>query len=473
MTKSNQESYEAFIEKYSQAEKKAHAKRTKVNSRISMLIDKGSKLFEFSSLAGLELYPGIKDSGIVTGIGIVNKKPCIIIANNPEVKAGCYSPITIKKTIRALKIAKKQKLPCLFLVDSGGAYLPMQAELFANEDGFGRIFYHQSKLQAAGIAQYSAILGSCTAGGAYVPILGNACVMVKEKSSLFLAGPPLVKAALGADVDAQELGGSIMHCHKSGVVEQEVETEQQAIQWLREMIERVPYNKQFKFSKQSIEVTQYIEQDTRFLPDIKKIIHEIIDHNSIQEFQPKYGITLITTWAKIDGRNLGIIANNGILTTEAIKKSINFISECNAINIPILFLHNTHGMMVGMEAEESSIAKYGAKLIQTISNCKVRKITIMIGNSYGAGNYAMAGRAFETDFIFQWPNNKTGVMGPNQQAQVLASIGKKADIDTSTHCAIYNSIRLNDDGIIHPNETRNTLAFLLNLPQQETTDAYI
>lgn len=463
----------SFIEhstNYQNVYKKCNSSRTIANQRLQQVIDKDSEFFELSSIAGFDLYPGIIDSGIITGIGKVNGRDCMLLVNNPEQKAGCYLPITIKKTIRALEIALKQKLPCLHIVDSGGAYLPKQAEIFAGDDGFGRIFYMQAQLQRAKIPQFAAILGSCTAGGAYIPVMADACTMVQQHASLFLAGPPLVAAATGEQLTKQELGGSKIHCYKSGVVHHESASEAEALKWLRNNIARVKVQTmQFDFQKpkQQEDITCYIEHDPRHLPDINGIIANLVDNSEFDEFQAGIAKTIRTGWSKIKGHNIAIIANDGVLTADAMAKANSFIELAEAINVPLLFLHNTHGMLVGAQAEASGIARYGARLIQKVATTNLKKYTIMIGCSYGAGNYAMCGRAFNADFLFQWPNNKIAVMGAIQQEYVMQSIGKNLKVDATSHTAIYNSARLHDDGIIEPNNTRNMLAYLLSLTHRE------
>lgn len=460
-----------YFKQYTKLKQANQANSEIVRTRISKLLDTEAGFIELSEFAGIDLYPGIQNSGIITGIGFVANKPCVIIANNPEIKAGCYFPITIKKTIRALEIALKQQLPCIHLVDSGGAYIPMQQEIFANADGFGKIFNLQAKLKHRGIAQYAAIFGSCTAGGAYIPVMADACIMLKDKASLFLAGPPLVEAATGEKLSAQELGGSKIHCYKSGVVDAEAKDENTAIQWLQNSISRIKFtaNKIKHSNKNHTDPACYLESDSRYLPDINGIISTILDTPDFDEFQKNHAQTIRVGWGKIYGSDVAIIANDGILTSEAMQKTKNFIDVNNQLMQPILFIHNTHGMLVGSQAERSGIANYGAELIYAVSNTKSRKYTIMIGNSYGAGNYAMCGRAFEPDFLFQWPNNKTAVMGAKQQEFVLKYLGKDIKINSENHDAFYHSKLLNDDGIILPKDTRRLLGTLINLDRQELT----
>lgn len=463
----NIEKYAPYMQKLNKIGSEIINNSTKARARLNALIDPNSYFFELSQMAGYQLYDGIHDAGIITGIGLVDNKPCMILINNSENKAGCYTPITIKKTIRALEIAIKQKLPCLHLVDSGGAYLPMQADLFANADGFGRIFYLQAQLTKHKIPQYAAILGSCTAGGAYIPVMTDACTMVKNKASLFLAGPPLVEAATGEKLTAQALGGSSVHCYQSKVVHHESESETAAINWLRQAITRTKHAKiqgnSYQQPKTKNNLTGFIEADSRHLPDIQGIIENLVDGSKFTEFQGNQGSSLRTGYAKIHGKDIALIANDGILTTESMIKAKKFIELAEISNTPLVILHNTHGMLVGSAAEKSGIATAGANLIRLIAMTDLKKYTIMLGNSYGAGNYAMAGRAFEPDFLLQWPNNKIAVMGAKQQEFVLNKLGKDMKIDASTHTAFVNSAKLHDDGIIDPNQTRKILGFLLNI----------
>lgn len=462
----NSKHFKHYTNLYNEAIENCNSNRTIANKRLNKILDKDSYFLELSNLAGYEIYDDLIDSGIITGIGLVSEKPCMILINNPEQKAGCYLPITIKKTIRALEIALKQKLPCIHIVDSAGAYLPLQTELFANSDGFGKIFFQQSQLKKLNIPQFAAILGSCTAGGAYIPVMADSCTMIKNKASLFLAGPPLVEIATGEKLTAQELGGSRVHCYASGVVDHESTTEQEAISWLRQSISRlgIKYKKpNYLDSNIQDDITAYINHDPRHLPDINGIISSLIDNSEFDEFQVNLGKNIRTGWGKIHGHQVAIIANDGVLTSDAMYKANKFIEISEACRTPLVFLHNTHGMLVGAHSEKSGIATHGARLIQKVANTELRKYTIMIGNSYGAGNYAMCGRAFSPDFLFQWPNNKTAVMGAIQQEFVMRNLGKELDIDNKHHGAIYHSARLNDDGIIEPNKTREILGFLLGL----------
>ena len=460
----NAENYKQHNQKMLELEN-MYPKNAKVNERLKMLIDPNSFFLELSRHAGHELYdfptPG---AGILTGIGQVAGRACMILINNPELKAGCYYPATIEKTIRALKIAQSYRLPCLHLVDSGGAFLPMQADLFASENGFGSIFYEQAKLSALGILQYAVILRPCTAGGAYIPVMADSCAMVKDQAALFLAGPALVNAATGEKLDTQSLGGSKVHCHQSGVVQQEVMSEIEAINWLRSKISLIKDKHIIeKVSETDLDITKFIPSDPRFLPDINGILSALLDSSEFDEYQASIASNIRVGFGSINSHNVGIVANDGIMDSSSMIKANNFLIECNNIGLPVIFLHNTHGMMVGSHAEKSGIARHGANLIKTITNLRVKKITIMIGNSYGAGNYAMSGRAFRPDFLFQWPNNKIAIMGPSQQEFVLRSLDKESKVDTYSHSAIYHSARLRDDGIIMPNDTRKILSFILNI----------
>lgn len=473
-----------------------------LRDRIQLLLDPGADFLELSMLAGFELYEDdIPAAGIVCGIGKINQVECMIIANDATVKGGTYYPITVKKHLRAQAIAQENHLPCIYLVDSGGAYLPMQDEVFPDADDFGRIFYNQARMSAQGIPQIAAVLGSCTAGGAYVPAMADECVMVREQATIFLAGPPLVKAATGEVVSAQALGGAEVHCRVSGVADYYANNDEHAIKIVRQIIANLNYQKKTPvviheshpplFDAE--ELYGIIPSDSRYPFDVREIIARIVDGSEFDEFKSLYGKTLVCGFARLNGIPLGIIANNGILFSESALKGTHFIELCCQRNIPLLFLQNITGFMVGSKFEAEGIAKHGAKLVSAVACANVPKVTIIIGGSYGAGNYAMCGRAYTPRFLWMWPNAKIAVMGGEQAANVLAQVTREkkerqkkpwtkeeedalkspilAQYAKQSHC-YYSSARLWDDGVIDPLDTRRilTLSFsaALNPPIQPT-----
>lgn len=454
--------------------------------RLATLIDHSKDFLELSQFAGYELYKEeIACAGIITGIGTVNGIECVIIINDPTVKGGSYFPITIKKHLRAQEIALENNLPCIYLVDSGGAYLPMQDEVFPDKEHFGRIFYNQAQMSAKNIPQIAVVLGSCTAGGAYIPAMADQTIMVKQQSSIFLGGPPLVKAATGEVVSQEELGGADVHCRFSGVADYLADSDIHALEITRDIVKNLNLKQQlhpskFKEPKLAAEdIYGIIPTDSRKSYDIREIIHRIIDDSNFQEFKKLFGKTLVCGFAHIHGHPVGIIANNGILFSESAQKGAHFIELCCQRKIPLVFLQNITGFMVGKKYEESGIAKHGAKMVNAVSCANVPKFTIIVGGSFGAGNYAMAGRAFGARFLWMWPNAKISVMGGEQAANVLATVTKdkkarnnepwsKMDeaklkkpilqqYTTQSH-AYYASARLWDDGIIDPLDTRKVLA---------------
>lgn len=481
-----------------------HRKHGKLlpRERIQQLIDKESTFFELSRLAGFKLYDDdLPAGGIITGIGKIHGIDCMIVANDATVKGGTYYPITVKKHLRAQKIAEQNHLPCIYLVDSGGAYLPMQDEVFPDEQHFGRIFYHQANLSAKGIPQIAVVMGSCTAGGAYIPAMADQSIMVKEQATIFLAGPPLVKAATGEVVSAESLGGADVHCRLSGVADYYAEDDADALMQTRKLIANLNHQRNSqvvmqtprapRFSRE--EIYGLIPHDARYPMDVREIILRLVDHSDFDEFKALYGKTLLCGFSHIEGIPVGIIANNGILFSEAALKGAHFIELCTQRNIPLLFLQNITGFMVGSKVESEGIAKNGAKLVTAVACAKVPKVTVIIGGSYGAGNYAMAGRAYEPRFLWMWPNARIAVMGGEQAANVLAQVTREkkqrlgeawSDEDENRlkapildkyakeASAYYASARLWDDGIIDPQDTRQVVArsfeIALNAPIEPT-----
>lgn len=473
-----------------------HSARGKllVRERIEALKDPGTEFFEFSQLAALEVYDeDVPAAGIITGVARVSDIDCVIIANDATVKGGTYYPLTVKKHLRAQEIAAQSRMPCIYLVDSGGANLPRQDEVFPDRDHFGRIFYQQANMSAQGIPQISVVMGSCTAGGAYVPAMSDECIMVRNQATIFLAGPPLVKAATGEVVAAEELGGADLHCRKSGVADYLADDDRHALQIAREVVAHC--NSQSRQPPQSAEdklspayaageLYGIIPANLSESYDVREVIARVTDRSEFDEFKALYGKTLVCGFAHIAGRQVGIVANNGILFSESALKGAHFIQLCAQRQLPLVFLQNIVGFMVGRAFEESGIAKNGAKMVMAVACARVPKITVIIGSSYGAGNYAMCGRAYNPDFLFMWPNARIAVMGAEQAASVMAAIKreqleknnqrlseqeeaelKQPIIDTYIHqsSAYYASARLWDDGVIDPVATRDVLARSLEI----------
>jgi 3-methylcrotonyl-CoA carboxylase beta subunit len=470
--------------------------------RIELLLDPGSEFLELSALAGFELYDDtIPAGGIITGVGQVMGSFCMIIANDATVKGGTYYPITVKKHLRAQKIAEQNQLPCLYLVDSGGAFLPKQDDVFPDENHFGRIFYNQAMMSARGIPQIAVVMGSCTAGGAYIPAMADESIMVKEEATIFLAGPPLVKAATGEIVTAEALGGADVHCRTSGVADHYVQNDTHALSETRRIVSNLnrltSASIVMRESKEPIypahELYGIIPSDPRYPFDVREIICRITDDSLFDEFKALYGKTIVCGFSHITGIPVGIIANNGILFSESALKATHFIQICTQRKIPLVFLQNITGFMVGSKLEAEGIAKHGAKLVTAVACAQVPKITVIIGSSYGAGNYAMCGRAYEPRFLYMWPNAHIGVMGGEQAASVLADVTRekkkrqneswtaeeeknfKAPLleqYTQQSSAYYSSARLWDDGVIDPIDTRKVIAIslsiALNAPIQST-----
>lgn len=460
--------------------------------RIQLLLDSGSDFLELSALAGYELYDDdIPSGGIITGIGRIHNIECMLIVNDATVKGGTYYPITIKKHLRAQKIAQENHLPCIYLVDSGGAFLPKQDEVFPDVDHFGRIFFNQANMSAMGIPQIAAVMGSCTAGGAYVPAMADESIMVANQATIFLAGPPLVKAATGEVVTAEALGGADVHCRISGVADHYANNDEHALKIVRTIVSNLNYEKKITLAlrepKEPLfdpqELYGIIPADPRYPFDIREVILRIVDGSQFDEFKSQYGKTLVCGFAHLYGMPIGIIANNGILFSESALKGTHFIELCCQRGIPLVFLQNITGFMVGSKSESEGIAKHGAKLVSAVACAKVPKLTVIIGGSYGAGNYAMCGRAYDPQFLWMWPNAKISVMGGEQAANVLAQVtrekkerlGKQwtqeeddalkapilAQYAKQSH-AYYSSARGWDDGIIDPVDTRKTLGLSLS-----------
>ena len=454
--------------------------------RISEVCDPGAPFLETSALAADGLYGGgARSAGIVTGIGLVHGKECMFVANDATVKGGSYYPMTVKKHIRAQEIAEENNLPCIYLVDSGGAFLPMQDEVFPDKFHFGRIFRNQAILSSKGIPQVAAVLGSCTAGGAYIPAMSDESIIVKGNGTIFLAGPPLVKAATGEEVSAQDLGGAEVHTSLSGVADHYAEDEEEALRTVRNIVENLNVSPKQRLDTSSPEPPAHdvedlmgiIPTDNRTPYDVREVISRIVDGSKFHEFKKRYGNTLVCGFARIHGYPVGIVANNGILFSESSMKGAHFVELCGQRGVPLVFLQNISGFMVGREAESGGIAKDGAKLVTAVSCVPVPKFTVIIGGSHGAGNYGMCGRAYDPRFLFMWPNARISVMGGEQAAEVLSTVGNadpdeirsKYEMESSPY---YSTARLWDDGVIDPRDTRDVLGLSisasLNAPMPET-----
>ncbi len=463
-----------------------------VRDRVDRLIDPGSPFLEIAPLAAWELYgDDTPSAGIVTGIGRVSGVECLIVANDATVKGGTYYPMTVKKHLRAQQIALENNLPCIYLVDSGGAFLPMQDEVFPDADDFGRIFYNQAVMSAAGIPQISAVMGSCTAGGAYVPAMSDEAVIVKGTGTIFLGGPPLVKAATGEEVSAEDLGGAYVHTHISGVADHFAEDDDHALEIVRGIVETLNHSAKPRPPLRAEEPLYPAEELYGILPatfretyDAREVIARVVDGSRFREFKANYGTTLVTGFAAVEGYPVGIIANNGVLFSESALKGAHFIELCTARNIPLLFLQNVTGFMVGREYEAGGIAKDGAKMVHAVANAAVPKLTVIIGGSFGAGNYGMCGRAYNPRFLWMYPNSRISVMGGEQAANVLLTVKRdqlarrgEPDMTPDEQEAFkapildkyeregspyYSTARLWDDGILDPPETRRVLGLALS-----------
>jgi len=457
-----------------------HRERGKLTARerIERLVDGASAFLELSPLAACDLYDGqAPGAGIITGIGAIHGTPCVIVANDATVKGGTYFPITVKKHLRAQEIALENGLPCIYLVDSGGAYLPLQADVFPDRDHFGRIFYNQARMSATGIPQIAAVMGSCTAGGAYVPAMSDESVIVRGTGTIFLGGPPLVKAATGEDVDPQELGGAEVHARSSGVVDHEAADDEHALRIVREIVSHLnrPTERAWQIAEPvepAIDpATLYgvIPRDLSQVADVREVIGRVVDGSSLHEFKQRYGETLVCGFARIHGHPVAIVANNGILFSESALKGAHFIELATERGVPLVFLQNITGFMVGREYEAGGIAKDGAKLVTAVACANVPKFTVIIGGSFGAGNYAMCGRAYGPRQLWMWPNARISVMGGRQAATVLTAVGGDPEQEAATieryereGSPYHSTARLWDDGVIDPLDTRKVLALGLD-----------
>jgi acetyl-CoA carboxylase carboxyltransferase component len=463
-----------------------------VRERVDRLLDRGSPFLELSALAACEMYDNdAPAAGIVTGIGRVSGRDVIIVANDATVKGGTYYPITVKKHVRAQEIALANRLPCLYLVDSGGAFLPLQADVFPDRDHFGRIFFNQARMSAERIPQIAVVMGSCTAGGAYVPAMSDETIIVQGTGTIFLGGPPLVKAATGEEVTAEELGGADVHTRVSGVADYFAENDDHALQLCRTIVSTLHTTKRLPDDLTESEEPRYdaadiygiVQMDRRKAYDVHEIVARLVDGSRFDEFKERYGTTLVTGFARLHGFLVGIVANNGVLFSESALKGTHFIELCNLRGIPIVFLQNITGFIVGRQYERAGIAKDGAKLVHAVANSVVPKFTVVIGGSFGAGNYGMCGRAFDPRLLWMWPNARISVMGGEQAAGVLTSIkrdqlardGRKLSdedeeairrpiLDKYEHegSPYYSTARLWDDGILDPADTRQALALGLS-----------
>lgn len=477
-------------------------KKLFVRDRIAKLCDVDSPFLEISDLCAHNVYDDyVPCAGVVAGIGQVSGKLCMIVANDATVKGGTYYPLTVKKHLRAQEIALQNKLPCLYLVDSGGAFLPKQAEVFPDKEHFGRIFYNQAHMSALGIPQISAVMGSCTAGGAYVPAMSDQSIIVNKTGTIFLGGPPLVKAATGEDVTADYLGGADVHTRLSGVADHFAENDEHAICILRDIVANLGYKTSaktnFKPTKDPLypaeELLGVWPSDLRRQTDVREVLARIVDESRFLEFKERYGTTLVTAFAHIEGMACGIVANNGVLFSESALKAAHFIEICTKEKIPLLFLQNVTGFMVGSAVERGGIAKDGAKMVHAVATAAVPKITLLMGGSYGAGNYGMCGRAYNPRFLWTWPTSRISVMGAEQAASVMTTVKQEQLVrlgqtlsdeeknkirdpilekyETEGH-PYYASARLWDDGVIDIRDTRSilaaSLAITLNAPLEET-----
>jgi 3-methylcrotonyl-CoA carboxylase beta subunit len=452
-----------------------HVSRGKllVRDRVERLCDPGTPFLELSPLAAEELYDGdAPGAGMVTGIGTVNGRHVVVVANDATVKGGTYYPMTVKKHLRAQEVALHNHLPCVYLVDSGGAFLPMQDEVFPDREHFGRIFYNQATMSKLAIPQVACVMGSCTAGGAYVPAMSDETVIVREQGTIFLGGPPLVKAATGEEVTAEELGGGDVHARTSGVVDHLAADDEHALEIVRDIVATLPPDTAPPWhrveprppAEDPDTILDVVPLDTRRPYDVRDVLRRIVDGGELHEFKELYGTTLICAFAHLDGHPVGILANNGILFSESSLKGAHFIELCDRRGIPLLFIQNISGFMVGKAYESGGIAKDGAKLVTAVACARVPKLTVVIGGSFGAGNYGMCGRAYSPRFLFMWPNARISVMGGEQAATVMTEVGQA---ETGARLKeqyehqgrpVYSTARLWDDGIIDPRRTRDVLA---------------
>ena len=480
-----------------------HRSRGKLlaRERVDRLVDANTPFLELSPLAAWDLYDGeVASAGIITGIGVVHGREVVIVANDATVRGGTYYPITVKKHLRAQEIALENHLPCIYLVDSGGAFLPLQAEVFPDRDHFGRIFYNQARMSALGIPQVAVVMGSCTAGGAYIPAMSDEVVMVRQQGTIFLGGPPLVRAATGEEVDPETLGGADVHTRISGVADHQAADDSDALAITRNIIENFVRRRDPPFqvtapeppARDPAELYGIVSPDNRRQYDVREVIARIVDGSRFHEFKATYGETLVCGFARIWGYPVGMVANNGVLFSESALKGTHFIELCGQRGIPLLFLQNITGFMVGSQYEAGGIAKDGAKMVMAVTNAAVPKFTVIIGSSFGAGNYGMCGRAYQPRFLWTWPNSRISVMGGQQAAEVLLTVRlqqlerqgrtmeqqeqdalqqpilEKYEVESDPY---YSTARLWDDGIIDPVDTRDMvglgIAASLNAPFPE------
>ena len=474
--------------------RRRHVERGKLlpRTRVARVLDEGSPFLEVAPLAAEGMYDSeVPGAGVIAGIGLVHGRHVMVVCNDATVKGGSYLPMTVKKHLRAQEIALENRLPCLYLVDSGGAFLPKQDEVFPDRDHFGRIFFNQARLSAAGVPQLAAVLGSCTAGGAYVPAMSDESVIVRGQGTIFLGGPPLVKAAIGEIVSAEELGGGELHARRSGVVDHLAEDDEHALEILRDIVATLPVAPVPAWEvgpsmppAESGSLYDVVPVDVNAGYDVHEVIVRLIDGGSWLEFKPDYGTTLVTGFARLHGHPVGIVANNGVLFSESALKGAHFIELCDQRGIPLLFLQNITGFMVGSDAEAGGIAKDGAKMVTAVATTRVPKLTVIIGGSFGAGNYSMCGRAYSPRFLWTWPASRISVMGGNQAASVLATVKEdqlaargeswtpeersafeepiRAQYENQGE-PYYATARLWDDGIVDPDRTRDLLGLALDV----------
>ena len=469
-----------------QASRERHVARGKLlpRERVDALLDAGSPFLELSPLAAHGLYgDDAPAAGIITGIGMVSGRRCVVVANDATVKGGTYYPMTVKKHLRAQEVALQNRLPCIYLVDSGGAFLPAQDDVFPDRDHFGRIFYNQAQMSARGIAQIAAVLGSCTAGGAYVPAMSDEAVIVRDQGTIFLGGPPLVKAATGEVVSAEDLGGGYVHSHVSGVVDHLAEDDRHALSIVRDIVATLspPPAPEWSVAEPeppAVDPDQLhgaVSVDPRHPYDVREVIARLVDGSRFSEFKANYGATLVCGFARVWGHPVGIVANNGVLFSESAMKGAHFVELCDQRAVPLLFLQNITGFMVGREYESGGIAKHGAKMVTAVATTRVPKLTVVIGGSFGAGNYSMCGRAYSPRFLWMWPNARISVMGGEQAASVLATVRgdfESPEAEEAFKAPIrdqyerqghpyYSTARLWDDGVIEPCQTRDVIGLAL------------
>ncbi|MFE5409847.1 carboxyl transferase domain-containing protein [Microbacterium sp. NPDC056569] len=477
------------------ASRERHVARGKLlpRDRVTRLLDEGSPFIEVAPLAAEGLYDGeAPAAGVIAGIGLVHGRHVMVVCNDATVKGGTYYPLTVKKHLRAQEIALENRLPCVYLVDSGGAFLPMQDEVFPDRDHFGRIFFNQARLSAAGIPQIAAVLGSCTAGGAYVPAMSDETVIVRNQGTIFLGGPPLVKAAIGEIVTAEELGGGELHARRSGVVDHLAEDDEHALEIVRDIVATLPAPAEPAWEvvpsvEPAVEASDLygvVPVDVNQPYDVREVIARLVDGSELHEFKREYGDTLVTGFARIHGHPVGVIANNGVLFSESAQKGAHFIELCDQRGVPLLFLQNISGFMVGRDAEAGGIAKDGAKMVTAVATTRVPKLTVVIGGSFGAGNYSMCGRAYSPRFLWTWPASRISVMGGNQAASVLSTVkrdqleARGEEWSTADQAAFeapiraryeeqgdpyYATARLWDDGVVDPLDTRDLLGLALDV----------